>query len=270
MNKQNFKQKMAIFSTGFVAAAVLTTATSAWAAPLQKQITAFFNGTKIYVDGRLVQSTDAKGNKIEPLVYEGTTYLPVRAVAEAFNSKVTWDAPGNSIYIGKVNATDHDVSLSSLDFLSESQSIKWGHLDWQSHSSNKVTAWSPEDDKDNTGTNYNDGLKFELVGSGTGATHGLAMEREYLLNQKYKSFSGSFVLHYDSRSSEEAHATLKVYGDDQLLYTSDKLEKGVLPIDFDVNVSNISKLKIVITNTDSDMDYKDKLYFGIVNAGFKK
>ena len=270
MSNRTTKHKALYFATGFLAATVLTSSMTTLAAPVKKQIEAYFNNTKIYVDGKLVKAKDGNGNAVEPLVYNGTTYLPVRAVGEALNSKVTWDGPKNSVYVGRVNASDVDVSLSNLDYLSESHRYQWGHLDWKAYTDNQITSWHAEDDRDNTGVNYDNGLLFELKGSGTGATHGLESEREYLLNQKYKSFQGSFVLHYDSRSSEDANAVLKVYGDDKLLHTSETLTKGTLPHSFNIDVTGINKLKLVVTNTESDMDYSDQLYFGLVNAGFKK
>lgn len=270
MSNRTTKQKVLYFTTGFLAATVLTSSMTTLAAPVKKQIAAYFNNTKIYVDGKLVKAKDGNGKAVEPLVYNGTTYLPVRAVGEAFNSNVTWDGPKNSVYIGKVNASDVDVSLSNLDYLSESHRYQWGHLDWEAYTGNQITSWNAEDDSDNAGSNYEQGLLFELKGSGTGATHGLESEREYLLNQKYKSFKGSFVLHYDSRSSEDAHAVMKVYGDGKLLHTSETMEKGTLPLSFDINVTGVNKLKIVITNTETDLDYSDQLYFGLVNAGFMK
>jgi len=270
MREKPNRPKILYFTTGFIAAALLTSSVTALAEPVKKQITAYFNHTKIYVDGHLLQAKDEKGNEIEPLVYNGTTYLPVRAVGEAFNSNVKWDGSKNSVYIGKINAEDYNVSLSKLDYLSESHQIQWGGSDWGTYGDNSISPWNEESDRDNTGANYENGLLFEMIGSGTGGTHGLESEREYLLNQKYKSFQGNFVLHYESRSSTDAHAVLKVYGDDKLLYTSDVLEKGTLPISFNVNVQGVNKLKIKVTNTEMDMKYSDKLYFGIVNAGFMK
>lgn len=270
MSKKSVKQKALYFATGFMAASLLTSSVTTFAAPIKKQIDAYFNNTKIYVDGKLVYAKDEKGKSLEPLVYNGTTYLPVRAVGEAFNSSVKWDGPQNSVYIGKVNAGDYNVALSRLDYFSESQRYQWGREPWGNYKGNVIKPWNEESDKDSTGSNYANGLLFELKGTGTGATYGLESEREYLLNQKYKGFKGSFVLHYDSRSSVHAHAVLKVYGDDELLYTSEVVEKGTLPVSFDVNVKGVNKLKLVVTNTNMDMDYSDKLQFGIVNAGFLK
>lgn len=53
------------------------------AAMLQKQITVS-TGVNIYVDDKKLNPVDANGNPVEVFIYNGTTYLPVRAIADAF------------------------------------------------------------------------------------------------------------------------------------------------------------------------------------------
>lgn len=91
---------------GFVAGAVtasllFTMVFTAFAEPIEKTIQVAYNNIKLYVDGKLVQPKDANGNRIEPFVYNGTTYLPVRAVSQALEKDVAWDGNTNSVYIGE-------------------------------------------------------------------------------------------------------------------------------------------------------------------------
>lgn len=51
----------------------------------------FYNNIKIMLNGKEVVPTDANGNSVEPFVIEGTTYLPVRAVANALGMNVGWN-----------------------------------------------------------------------------------------------------------------------------------------------------------------------------------
>ena len=52
-------------------------------------ITVTYDNIKVVVDGKEVQfGKDTKGNQIEPFIYNGTTYLPLRAVAEAVGKEV--------------------------------------------------------------------------------------------------------------------------------------------------------------------------------------
>ena len=71
-----------------------------WCDPQEnKEIQAQYNDISIYVDGGRITLTDANGNVVEPFIYDGTTYLPVRAISEALSKTVSWDEDTRSIYI---------------------------------------------------------------------------------------------------------------------------------------------------------------------------
>ena len=63
------------------------------------------NGIKIFVDGQKINPKDAQGNSVQPFIYNGTTYLPVRAVADALGKAVYWDGPNYTVYLGKAPTT---------------------------------------------------------------------------------------------------------------------------------------------------------------------
>ena len=58
-------------------------------------------GTQIKYNGATQQFKDANGNNVYPIVYNGTTYLPVRAVAGLFNTAVDWDGATGTVILGK-------------------------------------------------------------------------------------------------------------------------------------------------------------------------
>jgi len=87
------------FISGVVVATILFSAVTAFAANT-KTLQAVFSGIKIYVDGVKITPKDPKGNVVEPFVVDGTTYLPVREVAEALGKDVNWDGSTQSVYIG--------------------------------------------------------------------------------------------------------------------------------------------------------------------------
>jgi len=67
---------------------------------LQK-ISAYLNyGVKIKYDGEVQNMFDANGVRVYPITYNGTTYLPVRAVANMFGEKVDWDGGKNEVLLG--------------------------------------------------------------------------------------------------------------------------------------------------------------------------
>lgn len=72
-----------------------------FAATVAKTITVY-TGITLYYDGEKVEPKDANGNKVEPLLYNGTTYLPVRAVSGLFHEDINWDGKTKSVYIGEM------------------------------------------------------------------------------------------------------------------------------------------------------------------------
>lgn len=54
----------------------------------------------IVIDGESLLCYDANGALVEPFVYEGTTYVPVRAIAQAFNTSVSWDQATKTVHLG--------------------------------------------------------------------------------------------------------------------------------------------------------------------------
>ena len=65
-----------------------------------KQLTANYVGITLVVHGETVTPQDAAGNAVEPFIVDGTTYLPVRAVAEALGEEGSWDGATKTVYIG--------------------------------------------------------------------------------------------------------------------------------------------------------------------------
>ena len=66
-----------------------------------QNISATYDNIKIVVDGRTVNAS------AEPFIYNGVTYLPVRAVGEALGKEVSWDSSTNTIYLGDVPKTEN-------------------------------------------------------------------------------------------------------------------------------------------------------------------
>jgi hypothetical protein len=54
---------------------------------------------KIYYDGDLKTFTDTDGSKISPVIINGRTYLPLRAISDLVGVGVEWDGTTQSIYL---------------------------------------------------------------------------------------------------------------------------------------------------------------------------
>jgi hypothetical protein len=80
------------FIRGFLTCAIVfSLITGAAAASRTIQATLLYRDIKIEIDGGEIMPRDAAGNIVEPFIIDGTTYLPVRAVAEALGMEVGWD-----------------------------------------------------------------------------------------------------------------------------------------------------------------------------------
>lgn len=51
---------------------------------------------KVTLDGELLDLRDVQGNAVEPFMFNGTNYLPVRAISEALGLVVAWDGESNT------------------------------------------------------------------------------------------------------------------------------------------------------------------------------
>lgn len=115
INKSKLKK---IIAGGVICAiAVGLIFTSAFADSVGQSIKVFYNNIKIVMDGKQVDPTDANGKSVKPFVFDGTTYLPVRAVAKVLGVDVTWDGLTGTIYLGKVSYKDgtYKAAYNKLD-----------------------------------------------------------------------------------------------------------------------------------------------------------
>ena len=58
-----------------------------------------YNNIKVYKDNVLCELKDANGSTIEPFIYNGTTYMPIRGTANLADMQVTWDGATQSVYL---------------------------------------------------------------------------------------------------------------------------------------------------------------------------
>ena len=92
--KQNLKGVLA----GVLIGATVTGG-AVLAATGTKTIEVLYNNIKVYKDNVLCELKDANGTVIEPFIYNGTTYMPVRGTANLADMQVTWDGATQSVYL---------------------------------------------------------------------------------------------------------------------------------------------------------------------------
>lgn len=92
------KKKLQGFVAGALIGATLTGGV-VLAATGTKTIDVIYNNIKVYKDNVLCELKDANGTVIEPFIYNGTTYMPVRGTANLAGMDVEWDGATKSVYL---------------------------------------------------------------------------------------------------------------------------------------------------------------------------
>lgn len=87
------------------AAARTTPDTSARAQDISVELRDDFT---VVVDGSTRSFADANGKTVYPLLYSGSTYLPVRAIGELMGKTVSWDAATSTVTLSGSTVTDAD------------------------------------------------------------------------------------------------------------------------------------------------------------------
>jgi hypothetical protein len=192
-----------------------------------RNISVTFRNIALVVNGEHITPRDGAGNIVEPFIFNGTTYLPVRAVGEAFGMPVEWDGSTSTVYIG--SRGDGRTVVTSYEWLDHMP-----HLNHQrSRTWFNISAWRPGL-RSRDGTAFDRGLIFRTdFGSGDWQSIDVA------LNANYNTFKGMFVSYSGSGT-----AHVRIYGDGRLLYTSPIISHGTIPIEFSVDVSNVLLMKI--------------------------
>lgn len=117
-------KKRSSFAAGMLTMALLFGLVGTAYAAYQKQATLNYQDIKITLNGELVTPKDGAGNVVEPFTIDGTTYLPVRAIANAMGLEVNWNGATNTVEIAapesdKKNYEIHDCyrdfSVPSLE-----------------------------------------------------------------------------------------------------------------------------------------------------------
>lgn len=182
-------------------------------------VDANYKDIKIYVDGVKIDPKDANGDSVEPFIYNGTTYLPVRAVGEAFGKNVSWDGKTSSVYIGKkpgeeqnlfVVCPPYDGYCNYLNMSSEGKFITMG------------------------GKKYSDAM--QLGNSGWGSPY----TSFFNLDGEYKSLSFD-IGRLDGQP--KSNATLNIYLDGEL-HDSYELSAEDLPRNINIDLNHALQLKI--------------------------
>lgn len=213
------KDKLKGFLAGVCSAALLAGAVTAFATTIDVTMA----GIKVYWDGVEKTLLDADHNKVEPIIYEGTTYVPIRAMSNLMGKKVDWDQSTLSVYVGS-KPTGATTPLDKLD-------------------KSKI---NQEYVKIKTGKDAYFQLKDETIQ----CSNLLSSKWDYniyVLNCNYRRLVGKAVMPYESvGSSRENELIFYSVENDGTAHeiTRYEFKQTQDPVDIDVNLTGVTNLKI--------------------------
>ncbi|QKS45052.1 NPCBM/NEW2 domain-containing protein [Paenibacillus cellulosilyticus] len=202
----------------------MITGGAAYAATSTK-IEVVIDNLKYMVDGVQMKPTTGQG-----FIYQGTTYVPLRFAAEAVGKEVTWEGKSKTIWIGKKEGAFK--YLSSIDYArAEGVAVDGLRFDkWKDGSSFIVAE-----------NKYVNGIGMYFPNDFWNKA--LSGTVDYNLNGKYSKFVGKIGVD-DIYKNSTSVGVIKIFGDGELLYTSTDLIGGNLPIDLNVDITGVLKLRI--------------------------
>lgn len=177
-------------------------------------------GIRIFVNDSQINPTDSAGNPIEAFIYNGTTYLPVRAVSDALGTPVQWDGGTQSVYIGSHSSSTPAAYLGQMDYFDKNCSWRFD---------------SPT--TDNLGNTHMHSI--EKSNSLNGEPY-----VTYKLNGQYNRLTASYYMKYEKRSSyKDRTFTLLISGDGKDLWQGE-VGAGIDPVNIDIDITGVLELTI--------------------------
>lgn len=207
-------------------------------------IVATYNNIKLYVDGTLITPKDAAGNIVNPFIYNGTTYLPVRAVGNALGKTVGWNDAAKTVYLTTTapNPTTSETAASSENV---------GDLGEPKAYLQDITPVSYGPDRLSTRLikpAFNlydvDGFRIYRGIAFYNSASSKIYEVTYDLGGKYKTFGGELSISWDDAKSLTSSYTyiLTILADNEVVYTSSKFHFKSAPIKMAVDIKNAQQL----------------------------
>jgi hypothetical protein len=175
-------------------------------------------GVRVNVNGQLLE-LDADNR---PFVMGGRTFLPVRAIADAFEEPVDFDASTNTVYLGNRFMGQRSPLRHAAPFFDRNP--------------NRDSIISFADSTMN-GVTYHDTLRFTLGTGGTTSAFSL-----HNLQGQFRTLNG-YIGRADG--SNMRNVTVNFIGDSNLLQSFD-LDATAMPIPINVFVEGVQQLRIEV------------------------
>lgn len=86
-----------------------------------KKVEVSYRNVQVNIEGNNADFKDEKGNRVEPLLIDGTTYVPLRGLAEHLGVLVKWDKSANTAYIDKDEPVSDEITYMSGEKIKNSK-----------------------------------------------------------------------------------------------------------------------------------------------------
>ena len=195
-------------------AMVMCMAVGAFAATNLQEIKAYLNyDLAIRYDGELQTMYDANGSQVYPVSYNGTTYLPIRAVGNMMGVDVLWDGDNYQVLLGK---TGQQIDFIE-NFTPYSNTFTYQHY------------------------KYSSGKTYQL-GNKT-YSHFIEMNNRNYIGEGYYDLGGKYdTFTFDIYSVEDQN--VNIFGDNGQLLASINVIGNDLPKTYTINVKGVQQLAI--------------------------
>jgi uncharacterized membrane protein YkoI len=110
---------------------VISLAAPVFAASGSKTVDIWYDDISVVLDGDTLTLRDGSGKKVEPFTIDGTTYLPLRAIANALGLDVDWNANTSTVILESRSSTSTGSTTASGDYIGseKAREIALDHAD---------------------------------------------------------------------------------------------------------------------------------------------
>ena len=236
MEEQKLKKTLKGYLIGFLSAIFIIGCVTAFAANTTTLYDVIVDGVKIVLDGKEFTCTDANGTVVQPMIYNGTTYIPVRAVSSAFGKAVYWDGDNKTVYLGNMDGKLEEPTLKLEDI--------------ENIAGDRYRLETAKNIFENYGSFYD-----SAVYNGRWADENDCCET--LLNKKFSKFKATLFVPKGADWREEH--TIKIIGDGKVISPEIIMNKTSEPIDIEIPITDVNNFKIIFDGNEG---------IHIANGGF--
>lgn len=246
------KEKIKSFVLGAMFMLLITSFSTNAFAQSKVLLEVVYNNIKLVVNGRTISlGQDSKGVKIEPFIYNGTTYLPVRAVGEALNKNVDWIGATQTVVIN-----DKDIVVEKKPVVVEEKKKTTGYFleNFKAYDYSQFYWTFGSTSESQLGGKYSMAMGGEKYYNGFKL--GDPCYAIFNLDRKVNKISGLIGLDDFSNKND---TSVQFIGDGKILKEF-SLNAQVLPEAFSVDVTGVRQLTIQKGTGYSEIDFAEVIY----------